>query len=105
MKTGQKQERINEARFIKHYVLERKKKLKQEKEEKQKKKIEKHLSSIREDLEARNEILDQKYRNQKVKIRDKKNSLPSISGKATHALLLKLPGEEWRNKSPKHYGR
>ena len=47
MKTGQKQERINEARFIKHYVLERKKKLKQEKEEKQKKKIEKHLSSIR----------------------------------------------------------
>ena len=28
MKTGEKQERINEARFIKHYIFQRKKKLK-----------------------------------------------------------------------------
>ena len=62
-KTGEKQERINEARFIKHYMMERKKKLKHEKERSLKKQVQRHLHEIKEDLEARNELLDQKYKN------------------------------------------
>ena len=39
------------------------------------------------------DILDQKYKNEKVKARDRKGSLPLISGsKASNTYLLKTPG-------------
>ena len=47
MKTGEKQDRINEARFIKHYMLERKIKLRHDKEETLKKKRDQNIVSIK----------------------------------------------------------
>ena len=99
MKSGEKQERINEARFMKHYMLERKKKLKVEKEQTWKEKRDKNLSQLRSDQEVRNEILDEKWKNSRTKVKNKKGSLPLVSGsKATQLLFLNGPGEEWRGK-------
>ena len=52
------------------------------------------LNNIRRDMEIRMDILDQKYKNDKVKAKDRKSSLPLISGsKASNTFLLKTPGE------------
>lgn len=93
IKTGEKQERINEARFIKHYMLERKKKMTIEKEENRRKLQKQHLSQIRMDLEARNRELDSKLKSDKIRVSKKRSSLPLISGsKATKILLNQGPG-------------
>ena len=52
------------------------------------------LKNIRRDMEASMEVLDQKYKNDKVKAKDRRGSLPLISGsKASNTFLLKSPGE------------
>lgn len=87
MQTVDKEERINEARYIRQYMQERKRKQQQEKEESIKRMREQHLNQMRNGIEERNQMLDQKYKNSTVKNRPKKNSLPQINGTATNKLL------------------
>jgi hypothetical protein len=96
MQTVDKEERINEARYIRQYMQERKRKQQQEKEESIKKMREEHLNHMRNGIEERNQMLDQKYKNSTVKARPKKNSLPQIHGTATNKLLSL--GEETKKK-------
>ena len=60
---------------------------------------ERHLNQLKEDQEARNQSIIKKLGNERT---NRKGSLPEISGnKATDALLLRGPGEEWRVKNAK----
>jgi hypothetical protein len=99
VRVGEKNEKINEARYMRQLLLEKKSKNLQEKEDNLKRVREHRLNSIKQEVEERNDILDQKFKNDKVKARNKKGSLPSVLGsRAASILFLNGPGEEWRSK-------
>lgn len=90
---------------MKHYMLERKQKLKHDKEEAQRIKREEQLSRLKSSIEARNEELDRKY-NKEAHFRPKKNSLPLVSAhKASNDFFLNSPGEQWRGKKQAKKGK
>ena len=84
--TVNKEERINEARHLKVYLQERKKKQRLEKEEHVRRVRENNLHYLKNAMEERNQLLDKKYQNSRVKIRNK-SSLPHIQGSKTDKLL------------------
>lgn len=79
------------------YLQERKKEQRMEKEENIKRLRENNLNYLKNAMEERNQLLDEKYQNSRVKIRNK-SSLPHIQGSRTDNLLADCIGEEWRRK-------
>lgn len=83
------------------YLQERKKKQRIEKEENIRRLRENNLHYLKNAMEERNQLLDEKYQNSRVKIRNK-SSLPHIQGSKTDTLLENCIGEEWRRKDKPH---
>lgn len=72
-----------------------------EKEENIKRMRENNLNYLKNAIEERNHLLDEKYQNSRVKVRNK-SSLPHIKGSKTDNLLSDCIGEEWRHKDKPH---